>query len=609
MEFKLLFKHSFEVLVVVLTTVIGLSAAHGQTSSFTYQGRLTDGGTAANGNYDLQFGLWDSVSGGSQIGSTQTLNAVAVSNGTFSVSLDFGANSFPGANRFLEISARPSGAGSFTTLSPRQQVTSTPYAVRSVSAGNADTATNATVATNATQLGGVAAGQYVQTNDSRLTDARPPTPGSPNYIQTNPGSTQNGSFFVSGDGFAGGILSGGTVNTATQYNVGGVRALSFNNRNSFVGISTGLNNTTGVDNSFVGQSAGVSNTAGVANSFFGSNTGINIKSGNANVFLGFLSGSANTNGSANVFIGGTVGSNGEGSTTGYSNVTGDYNTAIGSAADVGDAGAGISDLTNATAIGAHAQVRASNSLVLGSINGVNSATADTNVGIGTTVPLKRFEVKTLTVADGIDLAGTAPAYFLSDATKAEKGALGFAGQANLYSVDAAAGDIVLRSLTGRLLLQHGAGGAGLILTSSGTVAIPNLGSGGSTSLCRNSSNEISTCSSSLRYKTNVQTFHGGLELINRLRPITFTWKQNGAKDLGLGAEEVEQIEPLLTFRNDKGEVEGVKYGQLNIVLINAVKEQQAQIQEQQEQLREQRNQLAALKKLVCRSHRSVGVCR
>src|SRR5207253_5903379 len=106
---------------------------------------------------------------------------------------------------------------------------------------------------------------------------------------------------------------------------------------------------------------------------------------------------------------------------------------------------------------------------------INGATADTNVGIGTTAPLKRLEVRTLTVADGINLSGTAPAFFLSDATKSEKAALAYAGSANLYSTDAAAGDIVLRTTSGRLLLQHGSGGAGLILSSTGTVVIPNLG--------------------------------------------------------------------------------------------------------------------------------------
>src|SRR6266480_861140 len=165
------YRHFVGALFMMLCLFAGVSAAFAQTSSFTYQGRVTDGGTAANGNYDLQFALFDSLSGGAQVGSTQSLNTVAVSNGVFTVSLDFGANAFNGANRFLEISARASGAGSFTLLTPRQQVTATPYAIRSTSAGNADTATNATnaaTATNATQLGGIAASQYVQTNDSRL---------------------------------------------------------------------------------------------------------------------------------------------------------------------------------------------------------------------------------------------------------------------------------------------------------------------------------------------------------------------------------------------------------------------------------------------------------
>src|SRR2546421_10406009 len=122
---KLLYKNSLAVAVIALAFLFAASAALGQTSSFTYQGRLTDGGTAANGNYDVQFALFDSLSGGTQIGSPQTLNTVAVTGGVFTVTLDFGANSFSGANRFLEISARPSGTGSFTLLTPRQPVTAT----------------------------------------------------------------------------------------------------------------------------------------------------------------------------------------------------------------------------------------------------------------------------------------------------------------------------------------------------------------------------------------------------------------------------------------------------------------------------------------------------
>src|SRR5207247_59569 len=162
----------FRTLVLVLGFLLSVSAAQGQTTSFTYQGRLTDGGTPANNNYDLQFTLWDAASGGTRQPQpapvTVTRNNVSVSGGIFTVQLDFTVNAFPGADRFLEISVRSAGVGSFTTLSPRQQISSTPYAIRTLSAATADTATNAT------QLGGVPANQYVQTNDTRLSDARPP---------------------------------------------------------------------------------------------------------------------------------------------------------------------------------------------------------------------------------------------------------------------------------------------------------------------------------------------------------------------------------------------------------------------------------------------------
>src|ERR1700686_391625 len=91
----------------------------------------------------------------------------------------------------------------------------------------------------------------------------------------------------------------------------------------------------------------------------------------------------------------------------------------------------------------------------------------------------------------------------------------------------------------------------------------------------------------------------GKEIVNRLRPIALTWKQAGMRDIGLAAEEVEQVEPLLTFRNDKAEIEGVKYNQLSAVFINAIKEQQAQIKQQQEQLKAQQREIEKLKRIVC----------
>jgi len=84
--------------------------------------------------------------------------------------------------------------------------------------------------------------------------------------------------------------------------------------------------------------------------------------------------------------------------------------------------------------------------------------------------------------------------------------------------------------------------------------------------------EIAICNfSSLRYKKNLAPFRGGMEILNRLRPISFTWKANGSRDFGLGAEDVAKVEPLLVTHNDKGEIEGVKYDRLNVVLTTPSK--------------------------------------
>jgi hypothetical protein len=100
-------------------------------TGFTYQGRLTDGGLAANGTYQMQFLLYDALTGGGLQGSPTTVTnaSVLVTNGVFTVPLDFGMAGFNGADRFLEIAVKHTGDATYTTLSPRQQLTPTPYAL------------------------------------------------------------------------------------------------------------------------------------------------------------------------------------------------------------------------------------------------------------------------------------------------------------------------------------------------------------------------------------------------------------------------------------------------------------------------------------------------
>src|SRR5687768_4286152 len=96
------------VFVSLLIICLSLVTVEAQQTAFTYQGKLTDNGSPANGNYDLEFALFDSATNGAQIGQTQAMTSISVSGGIFTVTLDFGGSAFSGANRFLEISARAS---------------------------------------------------------------------------------------------------------------------------------------------------------------------------------------------------------------------------------------------------------------------------------------------------------------------------------------------------------------------------------------------------------------------------------------------------------------------------------------------------------------------
>lgn len=99
-------------------------------SSFTYQGYLEQGGLAYNGSCDFEFKLYGAATGGTQIGSTQSPRNQAVSQGRFTVELNFGAGAINGQARWLQIGVRcPTGSGAFTTLTPRQILTATPFAL------------------------------------------------------------------------------------------------------------------------------------------------------------------------------------------------------------------------------------------------------------------------------------------------------------------------------------------------------------------------------------------------------------------------------------------------------------------------------------------------
>jgi hypothetical protein len=102
-----------------------------QGTAFTYQGILSGANTNGPNNvYDLRFTIYDTATAVTNIVSGPLTNTFTfVSSSSFVASLDFGQGVFNGDARWLEIAVRPSGAGSFTVLTPRQPVTASPYAI------------------------------------------------------------------------------------------------------------------------------------------------------------------------------------------------------------------------------------------------------------------------------------------------------------------------------------------------------------------------------------------------------------------------------------------------------------------------------------------------
>jgi len=189
--------------------------------------------------------------------------------------------------------------------------------------------------------------------------------------------------------------STGSANTATGYlaliaNVAsnntatGYQALSFNETGTYNTATGGealYGNISGVDNEASGYQALFYNN-GSGNTAEGTSALVSNTSGNFNTAVGFASLLSNSTGSGNTAAGGSAGLTGDGS-----GLTGSNNTFLGS-----NAGLSTGTLTNATAIGANAQVWQSNAMVLGSTNGVNGATSDTYVAIADSTPTNIFTI-------------------------------------------------------------------------------------------------------------------------------------------------------------------------------------------------------------------------
>ncbi|MDQ1297414.1 MAG: hypothetical protein QG611_1396, partial [Bacteroidota bacterium] len=105
---------------------------------------------------------------------------------------------------------------------------------------------------------------------------------------------------------------------------------------------------------------------------------------------------------------------------------------------------------------------------------------------------------------------------------------------------------------------------------------------------RTSDGTLTTATSDIRSKDNISTLTNSLNTILNLRGISFTWKNEPemGRRIGFIAQEVETILPELVFTNPADGLKGVNYAEMTAVLVEAIKEQQHQIESQQKEIEE-----------------------
>jgi trimeric autotransporter adhesin len=387
--------------ILLFTLILTLKfPAFAQGTAFTYQGKLNDSAGLATGSYDFRFRIAADSAGNNLVAGPLLTNAVPVNNGLFTLTLDFGAGLFIGSNYWLQVDVKTNGAASYTTLTPLQALTPSPYAIF------ANGASNVFGAVAAAQLSGTiaspqltgaysnplnlnnAANQFSGTfngNGGALSNVNAATLGglaSSNFWQTagNSGTTPNANFL------------GTTDNQPLELRVNGQRVLRLtpnsNGGPNFLGGSSVNFIAPGVVGGII--------VGGGAASYFGSPYTNSIASdfdiigggglnsiGTNSPFASIVGGSGNQIGANDSypFIGGGTG-NQIGDSSGYSTISGGLVNRIGTNSLEATIGGGDSHIIGANASGAAIGGGAGNRILDGSaastIAGGNSNQIMTN---------------------------------------------------------------------------------------------------------------------------------------------------------------------------------------------------------------------------------------
>jgi hypothetical protein len=395
----------------------------------------------------------------------------------------------------------------------------------------------------------------------------------------------------------------GAVNQSTSYNTSigayaGYFTSSSFGENVFVGYRSGFYNTSGFYNVFLGSNSGYTNNSGSYNIFIGPVAGYGNSSGLSNTFIGYASGASNTTASSNTFVG---------NLSGYSNTTGNRNTFMGSAA-----GLAVTTSVNNAFFGCEsgkAVTTGAGNTMIGSLAGSRTTTGNHNVLVGLAAGENNSTGRENTFVGRV--AG------LGNTTGNQNSAFGFfAGPAtaNLTNTTAigfralvrVSNAIVLGSVNGQngatstVRVGIGTNSPAYLLHVNGVAAKPGGGSW--------------TVASDRRLKQDITPYKEGLAKIMEINPVWFRYNGKAGlptskKQVGVIAQDMQKIAPHtvseFVYLDSVGKEE--KYldydgNAIAYMLINAVKELNAQLQTEMEQknteIRQLQQELAALRKTL-----------
>ena len=360
------------------------------------------------------------------------------------------------------------------------------------------------------------------------------------------------------------------ANTAIGYQAMGVGTMTTAAiQNVAVGNSAFKAVTSGTGNVAVGYNALTADTSGSSNTAVGSQALSTISTGNQGTAVGFASGLATT-GINNTYVG-------------YRSArfvsTGTDNVALGYQALLGTTGQALTGSNN-TAIGDAAltalQTTAASNTAVGQSAGSSITTGSNITALGASVGST-----TLTTGSNIVLIGT------SNATTASA-----SGATNEIHIGAGGADIISATGTGTnttaIPVVHGTVNLpDLAATSAAQTGTVCWATGSGATAGRITVDTTVACLASLEELKDIK--QGGIQnalvIINKLDPFWFTWKKTSPEykgdkyeQPGLGAHQVESVDKRLVGYGPDGKLRGVRYSEMNAILIQALKEEDFKVE-------------------------------